>query len=296
MAFLGINRGETWGELAKRIRPLIEAIAPIRSASRFDRMLQAFIKPIGNSPASFPADSPEGAVAREALRDLQQMSFILEQLATFDIRPDFRARFKTMLNDACLPQQSPAETPGRDMQCELYVEAIAQRAGLAPRFQEPPDLVCNFKGDPIAIAVKRLKSWDALRTRVKSAANQIREAGIPGFIALDASRALNKENAYIPTAISGAKRTALLHQRELLIWKNYCSDLLKWTEGKWVLGLILVDHHVHCDPEKRWLLLSRMAMFDLVPHNKARQKLALDFFEIVSTGLGTQAERSFLPQ
>src|SRR5882757_930387 len=109
---------ETWSEMTKRIMPLAEAIAPIRPSSRFDQMRRVFIKEDGSPQDPLPPGHSDLPIALEAMRDIIQMTFIYDHLAADGANSEFQSRFKKMLLDACLPQDSGPNTPGRDMQCE----------------------------------------------------------------------------------------------------------------------------------------------------------------------------------
>src|SRR5213078_3991150 len=110
-----------------------------------------------------------------------------------------------------------------------------------------------------------------------------------GFIAMDVSRSLNPLNEPIP-GIAEEKMWAAFGGRDRRFFNDFRPLLLDWTEGKWVRGLILIDHHIRLAPFGVWLPLTRTTMFELVPFNERRRRQAMDFFDQLSKGTGTPAE------
>src|SRR5438045_1561700 len=136
-------------------------------------MRRMFIRDDGSPQDPLPPKHHDLPIAREAIKDIIQLNFIHEQLALGDAHSDFNRRFKVMLKDDCLPQECGSDTPGRDTQCELYVEAMCEKAGLSPVFKDRPDIICDFAGEKLSIEVKRLKSFGKLQQRICKAAEQI---------------------------------------------------------------------------------------------------------------------------
>ncbi|SRR6266566_7212950 len=280
---------ETWADMTKRIIADVEAIAPIEPGSRFDQMRRMFIKDDGSLQDPFPPGHPDLPIAREAMRDIIQLNFIHEQLALEDAYSDFNRRFKVMLKDDCLPQECGPDTPGRDTQCEMYVEAMCEKAGLSPVFKNRPDIICEFAGEKLAIEVKRLKSFGKLHDRICKAAEQIQAGGVPGFIAMDFSVAFNVENVAIPP-IPDAKMWEAFHLRDRWFLDQHLDRLIEWTSGARVLGLIMIDHHLRQDPADGWQPLTRTVFVGLVRYNARHAEKSLAFWTQFRTGMATPAE------
>jgi hypothetical protein len=156
-----------------------------------------------------PSD-PEFELALEAERDMQLLGFVFEQPNPCSALPTFISLVRRMLEDSGLPQDSGAETPGRDAQFELFVAAVCQSAGLEPVGYEEPDVICSLDGVRYAIAAKRVKSLGSLDKRVKKAAEQIQRASLPGIIAVETCVLLNRNNERIYDAgARGAVREAI---------------------------------------------------------------------------------------
>src|SRR5262249_21505420 len=141
-----------------------------------------------------PRDDPEYRIASEADRDMQILAFVFDQLMDFRDDEQFRIKVGLLLRDHALPQDGSEQSSGRDTQFELLVAAVCKSAGLVPLGFEEPDLTCTFNGVKFGIAAKRLKSMAKMRTRLKSATEQIKRAQLPGVIAVDASVGLNPHN------------------------------------------------------------------------------------------------------
>jgi len=223
------------------------------------------------------------------MRDIILLTFICEQLAGDGVHPDFKRRFNVMLKDDCLPQDCDPETPGRDTQCELYVEAMCKKARLSPVFKDRPDIVCDFAGEKLAIEVKRLKSFGKLYERICKAAEQIQAGGTPGFIAMDFSRAFNEDNVPIPP-IADAKMWGAFHLRDQWFLDEYRDKIIEWTAGSQILGLIMIDHHLRHDPGSRWQPLSRTGFVGLVRYNARHAEKSLAFWTQFKTGMVTPAD------
>jgi hypothetical protein len=71
-------------------------------------------------------------VAREAVRDLLLLEMTLDQLLEADSVAEFQNLLRQTLGDSVLPQESRANTPGRNSQLHLSVAAVCLRADLRP--------------------------------------------------------------------------------------------------------------------------------------------------------------------
>lgn len=140
------------------------------------------------------SEDPQFPAAREAIRDIRLMEFCLETLrGGIDAGP-LRSKLKTAIGDPISPTAIPRSSPaGRNAQSELFVAAICQAAGLAPRFLEP-DIVVRIGDANHAIAVKRPCSEGALDRRIREGIRQIRRSGLPGVVAIDGTLLSNPAN------------------------------------------------------------------------------------------------------
>lgn len=117
------------------------------------------------------------------------------------------------MNDSVLPQQDRENSPGRDAQFELYLAAICQNAGLLPVDYEEPDVTCTVEGTKFGIAAKRLKRLSQIKNRIRKAADQIKNANLPGIIALDLSFARNQGNRPIISQVESQLYLMIAHAK-----------------------------------------------------------------------------------
>lgn len=88
------------------------------------------------------------------------------------------------------PAQDKPDNRGRDRDFELFIGAVARRAGITATLGEP-DLVLSTEGVDVSIAAKRLSSRKKVGDNLDKAAKQILLAERPGFIFADVTRILD---------------------------------------------------------------------------------------------------------
>jgi hypothetical protein len=201
-----------------------------------------------------------------------QLDFILCALTASAIPAGFSDRLKMALHDAALPQESHAQTRGRDTQCELYVAAVCARAGLLPTLDEP-DINCCHAGLTYGI----------------EASEQICRCGLPGIIVIDLSLANNGENFPVTLPLSDAQYEQAAKE---LIRRFIDNQFLKLTErvrGKNVQGLILLNHDIRQQANGGWGLDSATMATHLSPYNGRRRRIVDGFFKQFMKGLATSS-------
>ena len=127
-----------------------------------------------------PFEDSQFPVALESMRDTYQLGIIVAQMRAHRDNPKFRDRVRRLLKDSALPQDGGQNTPGRDIQFELYLAAICLNAGLHPVDYEEPDVTCVIDGMKFGIAAKRLKSLSSLEDRVVKACGSDPESQCAG--------------------------------------------------------------------------------------------------------------------
>ncbi|MEQ8854897.1 hypothetical protein [Gimesia sp.] len=213
--------------------------------------------------------------ALEAERDLQLLGFCFEQT---NRHPDFKKHVKRAIKDSVLPQEDRGNSPGRDIQFELFIAAVCQNAELNPVRFEEPDITCTLNGRSIGIAAKRLKNDSNLKQHVKKAAKQISTAKLPGIIAIDTCLALNRDNERI-TKLMPDDLFGELYQKALMhfIQSNH-RKLNNWIAGKPVLGFLFHDHQVRMISDVDWEL-SSMTVRLKTEHNTSQESHQFQDFE-----------------
>jgi len=243
------TRLETAQFVVESIESLGVAVNP---TSRLGIMLAVLAKPRqGTARVIVPSD-PDFETALESVHDMSLLEFIFDQLNGHECDDDYMSMVRKVVKDSVLPQADRTQSRGRDAQFELYVTAVCQSAGLTPVRMEEPDVTCTFDATRYGIAAKRIKSVAALEKRVREASNQIVKAGLPGIMVLDTCVALNKENRRIEVPIPEAEFGELYRRAVNRFVHEHHDRLLKWTESKGVLGLVVHDLQVRMDPSGGW--------------------------------------------
>jgi hypothetical protein len=84
----------------------------------------------------------------------------------------------------------------RDREFELFIAAVARRAGIEVLLEEP-DITLRTAGIDWSVAAKRLSSPKRVEQNIRKAAEQIQLAGRPGFAFLDVTRILDPSQVVV---------------------------------------------------------------------------------------------------
>ena len=240
--------------LAEKVEFVVNSIVSlginVRSGSRLDLMKRALLNPDGTGRYIKPDDT-QFEVACEAIRDITQLEFFFDQVNLGSESNKTKLKVKHLIKDTVLPQDSSVQSPGRDVQAELFVFAACRKTGLNPTFEEP-DIVCSLDRQRVAIAVKRIKNLRQLVKRIREGADQVEEAGGYGVIVVDVVIAINPKNyrviAKVPDVAFGLTWMCLLKN----VVKKYYAKIQDAVQEKGVLGIILHDHWVRMDSNRHW--------------------------------------------
>lgn len=253
--------------------------------SRISRMQRVVCDPEGN-PRVLKKDDVNIEIAIESLRDIQQLSFILEHLI---VDPDSLAyrKLRRALKDSTLPQEDEKQSFGRDTQFELYIAAICIKAELVPVNFAEPDVRAFLKEQQFGIAAKRLKSIGNLEKNIRNAGNQIRDSGLPGIIALDTCVAFNNENERIVAPLSGSEFGKRYGEFFRIFIDEYNPRIQEWVRAKGVRGIIFHDHQLRADKEHGWTLQSMTFSLSTARKNQRRGREFQAFDRQYKQGLPT---------
>lgn len=240
--------------LAEKVKFVVNSIESlgidVRPGSRLNLMKGVLLNPNGTG-RHIKSDDPQFEIACEAIRDITQLEFFFEQVNLCSESKEIKLKVKHLINDSALPQDSSAQSPGRDVQAELFVFAACRKTDLNPTFEEP-DIVCSLEGQRIAIAVKRIKNLKQIVKRIREGADQIEKVGGYGVIVVDVVIAINPKNyrviARVPDVDFGMTWMCLLKD----VVKKYYAKIQDSVRGKGVLGIILHDHWVRMDSNGHW--------------------------------------------
>ncbi|MBN1360807.1 MAG: hypothetical protein JW993_09455 [Sedimentisphaerales bacterium] len=140
-------------------------------------------------------DHKQWRIFVQSLKDVQEFWFIIGELGEDLVQPPFLDCLARSLKDAPHPADSGADTPGRNTQFELFLAAIAKRAGLmvSNRGGAGADWILNASQERWSLEAKRIKSVEKMKRHIEKAASQIIESQIGGVIAIDLSLACNPD-------------------------------------------------------------------------------------------------------
>lgn len=231
------------------------------------RLMQMY-KALTDSDRIIQFDDPHFVTALEAQRDLQVFSFIFDQFKNSDSLK-FKTILKKAFGDSILPQNDFDNSPGRDLQFELYIASVCKNAGFMPVEFEEPDILCSLNNEKYSIAAKRIKNTSRLEKHIKKATKQITQRGLSGIIAIDIAFALNPGNKcfYVPLndtdyfkAVKSVSIDPLLRKYEMRIKKWLANDL--------VLGIMFHFHQIRMDTDKEWGVSSMTYWFNTNDNKK----------------------------
>ena len=201
-----------------------------------------------------PSEDSDFFTALESLRELHQLLFIFEQLRIHRNNPQFRNVVKHLLNDSALPQHDLKNSPGRDKQFELYLAAICQNAGLVPVDYEEPDVTCFIDGIKFGIAAKRLKSRNTsqLEKHVRKGANQLKQQGLPGIVALDLSLSRNQSNRPIISQVQSQMYLMIADAKNRQFREKHGDHIRRWVAGTGVRAVLIIESTLCLRPDRQW--------------------------------------------
>ena len=218
------------------------------------------------SRGNVPFDDPDFFTALESLRDLHQLIFIFEQLHIHRTNSRFQRVVKHLLNDSVLPQHDK-DSPGRDRQFELYLAAICQNAGLVPVDYEEPDITCFVDGTKFGMAAKRLKSNkpSQLEKHVRKGADQLRQQGLPGIVAIELSLSRNQGNRPIISQIQSQMHLMIADAKNRQFCDKYGDAIRRWVTGTGVRAVLGIETTLRLRPDRQWW---HDGMLSWVPTNR----------------------------
>lgn len=225
----------------------------VNPASRLRKMHRILCSTDGTPAEVIGSNDPHFDDAREAIRDVTMIQFILSRLGPLLDEPANADHLRKLCDDSVLPQDDKRESVGRNKQAELFVAAVCAEAGLQPQLDEP-DITITLSSEQLGVAVKRLRSRAKFQRNVRDAGTQIQRRGLCGFVVVDTSMALNPENARVLRQFSDDEMRRKHKQHVKALLDEHRHRMCDWIVGKGVRGLVLHDHQVRLHPEDGWSL------------------------------------------
>jgi hypothetical protein len=190
---------------------------------------------------------PQHAALVEAIKDIQELWFILEKLGDRLLSAPFVDRLQDAMKDSMLANASGDNTPGRDRQFELFLAAIATRAGFLVEEFAPVSadwkLTLSTPSACYSLEAKRLKSQSKIESRVGEAADQIRRSRVGGIIVLDISRAANPQGGELESFIPNEALDRIQQNRGESIRRELLPRLQR-AIGDAPVGLLILHEFV----------------------------------------------------
>ncbi len=232
------------------------------------------------SRGKVPFGDPDFPTALESLRDLDQLMFIFEQLHVHRDNPRFQGVVKHLLNDSVLPQHDK-DSPGRDRQFELYLAAVCQNAGLPPVDYEEPDITCFIAGTKFGIAAKRLKSRkpSQLEKHVRKGADQLKQQGLPGIVALELSLSRNQTNRPIISQIESQMHLMISDAKNRQFRDRHGDAIRRWVAGTGVRAVLVIETTLRLRPDRRWSLDGTLSEVPTTLDNEQPDPLFRAFYD-----------------
>lgn len=126
------------------------------------------------------------AMMLHAMVEREQLKIIVRAAAASTDRAAWDEQLRRLVSGMSIPTPGSKHSPAHDFQFETYVAAVAELSGYKVSFAEP-DVIVRNGTRVFGIAAKRPRSKRRIEKNCRKAANQIRQSGMPGIIALDVS-------------------------------------------------------------------------------------------------------------
>ncbi len=181
----------------------------------------------------------------QSLKDVQEYWFIIEILGERLLQLPFLDVFACSLDDSTHPMDSGEFTPGRNAQFELYVAAIAARAGLTvDRLGAAgADWILTTRAGRWSLEAKRIKNFNKLGKHIRKAAKQIAASKVGGLIAVDISLAVNPECSPLSGFFPDSDIIKAHKDRTNALGKKWQEPIAKWI-GSASVGFVLLHESV----------------------------------------------------
>ncbi|TWT74690.1 hypothetical protein Pla123a_35140 [Posidoniimonas polymericola] len=235
-------------ELKNVIEKLEAAGIKVASTSRIGDIQRLF----ANGKGRVDPDDPRFERAIESVRDLQSLSFILDQHDLNAADPAFKRLLSSVVKDSDLPQKDRVNSRGRDAVFELHVGGACIAASFDDVRYEEPDITFGLDGVRYGMAAMRVKSEASVSKRVRDGVRQVKKSGLHGVVVLDTALAFNPQNRIFPKPVSD--REFITGYRRVLAdkWKVLDPILRPLLNHRLVLGLIAHDHMVRQKLDGEW--------------------------------------------
>ncbi len=209
---------------------------------RFARLFDAISS--GTNDIILP-DEKRFPLIRQSLKDLHELSFIIDAFGSDLYSNTLRNKFQDILTGDPLPNIPNKHTQGYDTQAELFVGAICKRSGMNPIPGDTgePDWLISTPAFRLALEVKRCKTVKGLENHVRKAAGQISKSGRGGVIVLDVTHAFNPKHEQIKVPAT-EEMIANAHKKHIdHIMSSHLKNINNWI-GQRSIGFVYVHQTI----------------------------------------------------
>jgi hypothetical protein len=192
-----------------------------------------------------------------------------------------------------LPEDSGANTTGRDAQFELFVGAIGDRVGFRVSHfgKGQPDWQMAAAIRTWTVEAKRAKSQEAVNRNTNRAADQIRESQIGGVIAIDVSPVGGAEKRRLRTCVPDEELESARQRMGDAVLKTGLPQL-KAEIGGAPVGLVVIHDYLIRPAGKKpngesvpWGLHGMWWSYFLVTPTSQQHDRYSEFWELWQRGL-----------
>ena len=228
----------------------------------------------------------------QSLKDVQEYWFIIEILGERLLQLPFRDVFACSLDDSTHPMDSGESTPGRNRQFELYLAAIAARAGLtvARSGSAGADWIMTAPSGCWSLEAKRIKNFNKLEKHIRKAAKQIATSKIGGLIAVDISLSANPKCSPLSRFVPDPKIIKANKDRTNTLVKKKLELIAEWI-GSASVGFVLL-HDFVINPaqgsgagQKPWGLIGLWNKVDLIASDSSNRQHYDDLWQLFHVAL-----------
>jgi hypothetical protein len=228
----------------------------------------------------------------QSLKDVQEYWFIIEILKEKLVESPFFDRFARSLLDSTHPMDSGASSPGRDAQFELFLAAIAARAGVAvgQLGDAGADWILSASARRWSLEAKRIKSFDKMERHLKKAANQIVRSRVGGVIAMDISLAGNPSCKPLSRFFTVIEIDTAHEGRMNAFAQEHQQSIMKWI-GSANVGFVLLHDFVirpalkTSSTQEPWGLIELWGKVDLIAADSSNRQHYDDLWRLVEVGV-----------
>jgi hypothetical protein len=248
--------------------------------SRFALYARLFGEQAKADRGPISVESPDFPVAAQGMLDVMMMDFIFGKLADQLETATLQAALHRVVAGPAVEQLEAPYCSARDFQFELLAAARCCWQGSGVRLAEP-DVIAHLEGKPLAVACKRIKSYDKLEERIRAARRQILACELPGVICLDVSVMFNDQ----PMQLIGPIDERAFGSRLSAAFKAFSDQHIKLIEDHWVgqttwiRGIILVYHAPRGQADQPVEMSTTAYCLPLCRTNAARKREFLKFVE-----------------